>query len=55
LIDASIQDKEQRKALKDLIRMEFSRRIGEFQDLAFKGTKGHSVKWEEIKSHDPLN
>jgi len=54
IIDASINDKQQNKCVKDLIRAEFYRRINEFQNMYWNGKQGHSVKLESSPK-DPLN
>lgn len=50
IIDASIQDLTQRKAMKDLIKQNFWKAIYECQRDYYDGSAGHSVNLEESKN-----
>jgi|GEM_PF-6306161 len=46
IIDASISDKQQNKALKDLIKGEIRETLFGFQHVASDGKAGHSISFE---------
>lgn len=54
IIDASIGDKQQLKAIKDLIKREFFIEIDKWQNTYWNGKEGHSVTLGELQDHDPL-
>jgi len=42
IVDASIADKTQNKAMKDLIKSQFARILGRYEDICFYGKRGQS-------------
>lgn len=54
IIDASINDKVQLKAIKDLIKQDITREIDLWQNYYWNGSSGHGVILES-KNSDPLN
>lgn len=54
LIDASIPDKQQNKAFKDLVKQIFSNEIWSWQKHYWGGKKARSIKLEP-KDSDPIN
>ena len=42
IVDASIADKTQNKAMKDLIKSQFARTLGRYEDICFYGKRGQS-------------
>lgn len=51
LIDATQQDPEQRKALKDIIKTEFAKTFYNFQECAWSGKSGHSIHLDDYKDY----
>ena len=51
IIDASVVNLEQKKAMKDLIKADISKAIYNFQEIAWNNEKGHSVRLNEYKSY----
>lgn len=54
IIDASISDKQQLKAIKDLIKKDFWIEIDKWQQYYWEGKQGHSVPNLEHQNRDPL-
>jgi len=49
VIDASISDKVQNKAIKDLLKGEIREFLNTFQNLGSQGKEGHTVRLDSIE------